>query len=194
MTFFTHASIKRKLMLITTVTSSLALLLASAGFVLYDLAAFRTRMSQDLMTQAEIISANSMAALAFKDERTVSEFLGALRAKEEIEAAAIYAPDGRVFAVYHRDPQRRRDCRRDPRRPATASTRTRCTCSTTSCCTSNRSARSTSSPTCSSGTRRLRNYTAIVGVLMLGRRCSPCCCPRACSGSSHSRSSISSRP
>ena len=104
MTFFTHASIKRKLMLITTVTSSLALLLASAGFVLYDLAAFRTRMSQDLVTQAEIISANSMAALAFRDERTVSEFLGALRAKEEIEAAAIYTPDGRLFAVYHRDP------------------------------------------------------------------------------------------
>ncbi len=48
-----------------------------------------------------------MAALAFRDERTVSEFLGALRAKEEIEAAAIYTPDGRVFAVYHRDPQRR---------------------------------------------------------------------------------------
>ena len=107
MTFFTHASIKRKLMLITTVTSSLALLLASAGFVLYDLAAFRTRMSQDLMTQAEIISANSMAALAFRDERTVSEFLAALRAKEEIEAAAIYTPDGRLFAVYQRDPQRR---------------------------------------------------------------------------------------
>ena len=107
MTFFTHASIKRKLMLITTVTSSLALLLASAGFVLYDLAAFRTRMSQDLVTQAEIISANSMAALAFRDERTVSEFLGALRAKEEIEAAAIYTSDGRLFAVYHRDPQRR---------------------------------------------------------------------------------------
>lgn len=107
MTFFTHASIKRKLMVITTVTSSLALLVASAGFIVYDLAAFRTRMSQDLVTQAEIISANSMAALAFRDERTVSEFLGALRAKEEIEAAAIYTPDGRVFAVYHRDPERR---------------------------------------------------------------------------------------
>jgi signal transduction histidine kinase/DNA-binding response OmpR family regulator/methyl-accepting chemotaxis protein len=105
MTYFTHGSIKRKLMLITAVTSSLALLLASAGFVFYDLAAFRARMSQDLMTQAEIISANSMAALAFRDERTVSEFLGALRAKEEIETAAIYTPDGRVFAVYHRDPE-----------------------------------------------------------------------------------------
>ena len=107
MTFFTHASIKRKLMLITTVTSSLALLLASAGFLLYDLTAFRARMSHDLMTQAEIISANSMAALAFQDERTVSEILAALRAKDEIVAAAIYTPDGRLFAVYRRDPQRR---------------------------------------------------------------------------------------
>ena len=56
-------------MLITMVTSSLALLMASAGFLVYDLVAFRTRMSHDLMTQAEIIGANSMAALAFQDER-----------------------------------------------------------------------------------------------------------------------------
>ena len=38
---FKDMSIKRKLMLITIVTSSLALLLASIGFVVYDLTAFR---------------------------------------------------------------------------------------------------------------------------------------------------------
>ena len=101
---FKDMSIKRKLMLITIVTSSLALLLASIGFVVYDLTAFRARMSQDLMTQAKIIGANSTAALAFRDENAVREILSALRAKDEIEAAAIYTPDGRVFAVYRRGP------------------------------------------------------------------------------------------
>ena len=99
---FRNLSITRKLMLIATLTSSLALLLASIGFVLYDQTAFRARMSQDLMTQAEIIGSNSMAALAFQDKRAVTESLSALQAKDEIVAAAIYTPDGRLFAFYRR--------------------------------------------------------------------------------------------
>ena len=90
-------------MLITIVTSSLALLLASVGFVAYDLTAFQARMSHDLMTQAEIIGSNSTAALAFQDEAAVTEILSALRAKDEIDAAAVYTPDGRIFATYRRD-------------------------------------------------------------------------------------------
>ena len=125
-------------------------------------------MSQDLVTQAEIISANSMAALAFRDERTVSEFLGALRAKEEIEAAAIYTPDGRVFAVYHRDPQRRANL---PSRPEASGYRFEENAL--------RVFHEIVLHEQSLGTlyiqsdmqqwyARLRNYTAIVGILMLG--------------------------
>ena len=65
---FRTLSIKGKLMLITMLTSSVALLVASAGFLVYDLVAFRDRMSQDLMTEARIIGANSAAGLAFHDE------------------------------------------------------------------------------------------------------------------------------
>ena len=68
-------SIKRKLMLITMSTSTVALLLASVGFVVYDLVAFRSQMSDDLMTQAEIVGANSMAALAFRDGPAAREIL-----------------------------------------------------------------------------------------------------------------------
>ena len=96
-------SIKRKLMLITMLTSSLALLLASAGFVAYDLLAFRSQMSEDLMTQAEVIGSKSTAALAFQDADTATEILSALRAKDGIVAAALYAPEGRLFAQYRRD-------------------------------------------------------------------------------------------
>ncbi len=95
-------SIRRKLMLITMLTSSLALLLASIGFIAYDLTAFKARMGHDLTTQAEIIGTNSMAALAFHDEDAVRETLSALKAKDEILAAAIYARDGKLFASYHR--------------------------------------------------------------------------------------------
>jgi signal transduction histidine kinase/DNA-binding response OmpR family regulator/methyl-accepting chemotaxis protein len=103
MRLFRNLSIKRKLMLIAMVTSSLALLLASVGFLAYDLTAFRARMGHDLMTQAEIVGANSMAALAFQDKKATGEILAALQAKDEIVAAAIYAPDGTVFTTYQRD-------------------------------------------------------------------------------------------
>jgi hypothetical protein len=50
-----NLSIKRKLTLITMLTSSLALILSSASFLIYDLVSFRHLLSQDLMTQAQII-------------------------------------------------------------------------------------------------------------------------------------------
>ena len=62
-------SIKRKLTLITMLTSCFALLLSSVGFLIYDLIAFRRAMSQDLMSQAQIIGSNIAAAVAFKDEK-----------------------------------------------------------------------------------------------------------------------------
>ncbi|HXW05373.1 MAG TPA: response regulator [Vicinamibacterales bacterium] len=97
-----NLSIKRKLMVITMATSSLALLVASAGFLLYDLTAFRARMSDDLVTQAEILGTSSIGPLAFQDERAVADILAALRAKDDTVAAAIYAPDGKLFAAYRR--------------------------------------------------------------------------------------------
>ena len=99
---FRTLSIKGKLMLITMLTSSVALLVASAGFLVYDLVAFRARMSQDLMTEARIIGANSAAGLAFHDERAVGEILAALKARDETVSAALYTPNGELFASYLR--------------------------------------------------------------------------------------------
>jgi PAS domain S-box-containing protein len=114
---FRNLSITRKLTVIATVTSSLALLFASVGFLVYDQTAFRARMSQDLLTQAEIIGSNSMAALAFEDEKAVGEILSALKAKDDIVAAAIYSPDGRLFAFYR---QPGSDARSLPAQPEAA--------------------------------------------------------------------------
>jgi signal transduction histidine kinase/CheY-like chemotaxis protein len=100
---FRTLSIKGKLMLVTMLTSSVALLVASAGFLVYDLVAFRDRMSQDLMTEARIIGANSAAGLAFHDERAATEILAALKARDETVSAAIYTPNGELFASYVRD-------------------------------------------------------------------------------------------
>jgi signal transduction histidine kinase/ActR/RegA family two-component response regulator len=97
-----NLSINRKLMLITMLTSSVALVLLSASFLIYDLTSFRHFLSEDLETQAEVIGYNSAAAMAFKDESAASVTLSALKAKEDIVAAVLYDPRGKVFAQYVR--------------------------------------------------------------------------------------------
>src|ERR1700681_2134925 len=94
-----NLSIKRKL---TMITSSVALILASASFLIYDLVSFRHLLSQDLMTQAEIIGYNSAGAMEFKDEPAATATLSALTAKEDIVTAVLYKPDGKIFAHYFR--------------------------------------------------------------------------------------------
>jgi signal transduction histidine kinase/DNA-binding NarL/FixJ family response regulator len=97
-----NLSIRRKLILITMLTSSIALLLSSASFLIYDLISFRHLLTQDLTTQAEIIGYNSAAAMAFKDEPAATATLSALMVKGDIVAAVLYSPDGKMFAQYFR--------------------------------------------------------------------------------------------
>jgi signal transduction histidine kinase/ActR/RegA family two-component response regulator len=97
-----NLSIKRKLTLITMLTSSIALILSSASFLVYDLVSFRHLLTQDLMTQAEIIGYNSAGAMEFKDEPAATATLSALTAKEDIVTAVLYRPDGKIFAHYFR--------------------------------------------------------------------------------------------
>ena len=97
-----NLSIKRKLTLITMLTSSIALVLSSVSFLIYDLVSFRHLLSQDLMTQAQIIGYNSAGAMEFKDEPAATATLSALTAKEDIVTAALYKPDGKIFARYSR--------------------------------------------------------------------------------------------
>jgi len=97
-----NLSIKRKLTLITMLTSSIALILSAASFLIYDLISFRHLLSQDLITQAEIIGYNSAGAMEFKDEPAATATLSALTAKEDIVAAVLYSRDGKMFAHYFR--------------------------------------------------------------------------------------------
>src|SRR5258708_15080903 len=97
-----NLSIKRKLTLITMLTSSIALILSSVSFLIYDLVELSTLISQHLMTQAEIMGYNSAGAMEFKDEPAATATLSALTAKEDIVTAVLYKPDGKIFAHYFR--------------------------------------------------------------------------------------------
>src|SRR3989442_14455776 len=98
-----NLSIKRKLTLITMLTSSAALILSALSFLVYDLVYFRHLLIQDLMTQAEIIGYNSAGAMEFRDVPAATATLSALTAKEGVVAAGLYGPDGKKFAQYSRN-------------------------------------------------------------------------------------------
>ena len=97
-----NLSIRAKLMIITMLTSGVALILLSTSYLGYDLISFRHLLGEDLATQAEIIGYNSAAAMAFKDAPTATVTLSALKAKEDIVAAVLYSPSGKIFAKYVR--------------------------------------------------------------------------------------------
>ncbi|MGH8068680.1 MAG: ATP-binding protein [Candidatus Entotheonellia bacterium] len=100
---FEALPIKRKLMLVIMLTSLTALLLACAGFALYELVTVRRLMVGDLTTLADVIGATSTAALIFEDTKAATEFLGALKTKPHIVVACFYTKYGRFFAGYSRD-------------------------------------------------------------------------------------------
>ncbi|MGA2737010.1 MAG: response regulator [Bryobacteraceae bacterium] len=99
---FRDVSIKRKLIGIIMATTTVALLLACATFLAYELVTYRSTVTQQLATLAQIVAESSTAALAFEDRTSARETLAALRAEPNLEAACIYTRDGRPFAAFLR--------------------------------------------------------------------------------------------
>jgi signal transduction histidine kinase len=103
MPVFTDLSIRHKMTAIILGISFAVLLLASAVFVIIEVATSRRAVVQELSVIAEIVGSNSTAALAFRDDVSAQETLSALKAKPNIVLAYIYTSDGGVFARYPAD-------------------------------------------------------------------------------------------
>ena len=100
---FRDISIRRKLTLIIVVISSVSLLLASIAFITTDRINTREALGNNLRTMADIIAANSSAALLFGDTLAGEENLGFLEAQEHIEAVEILGLDGSEFVSYRKE-------------------------------------------------------------------------------------------
>jgi diguanylate cyclase (GGDEF)-like protein len=98
--FFRGISIKRKLNGIIMLTSTLALLLASAGLLTNHALSLRRTMEAELDTLAQVIATHSTAALTFNDPQAATETLGALKAHPDILFGCIYRRNGTMFAQY----------------------------------------------------------------------------------------------
>ena len=92
--------IRRKLTLLIVLISTVSLLLASTAFITSDRINTQQTVSDNLGTMADIIAANSSAALLFSDPVAAQETLGFLNSQPYIQAAAIYGRDELEFASY----------------------------------------------------------------------------------------------
>lgn len=100
MRFLRTFSIKGKLMWIIMLTSGVALLIACAAFVAYEIVVFRRSMVLDLTTLARIMADSCAVPLSFENDEEAKRALNTLQAKQHIVFASILRKDGREFASY----------------------------------------------------------------------------------------------
>ena len=97
-------TIRQKLISIGMLSSLTALVSASVAFLVYDAYTYRQRMARRILTEAQIISFNSITPLLFNDPEAATATLGGLRAEPAVVAALVLPPEGsQPFATYTRD-------------------------------------------------------------------------------------------
>ena len=145
-------SIRRKLALITALASGVALMAAGLALVTYDRVSVEGTMLRRLRGVGDILAYNSATAIVFRDPDSAAKTLEALRSDPHVEAACVYTADGALFAGYGRrqageacppgpgEGAERIEAARDGRQPPDRCSRT------------GRWARSSCTPTWSSGT------------------------------------------
>ncbi|HUO32352.1 MAG TPA: ATP-binding protein [Bryobacteraceae bacterium] len=95
-----NTPIRRKVTIITMMTTLAALVMAGAGILLVDSLLFRRSLQRDLTALARIIADGSTAALAFNDPDTAAQTLASLRWRTHVQSACTYRLNGSVLAAY----------------------------------------------------------------------------------------------
>src|SRR6266404_2197102 len=98
--FLNQLSIRRRLLLLTMLTSGIGVLLGCAGYVVFDLRDVRQQKVEDLQSLADFVGTNAIAALAFDDPAGATNLLEALHPRPHIRLGLFYAPDRAYLAGY----------------------------------------------------------------------------------------------
>ena len=93
-------SIKKKIQLIITATSCLVLTIAFLALAGADWMVGRRTLVADVSGVADIVAANSTAALMFDDPASAEEILGALQTRPHVLFARLATTTGRTLAAY----------------------------------------------------------------------------------------------
>ncbi len=106
---FAKSSIRSKLMWITMLTSTGAVLLACVAFGAYELFNYRYQMTRELSVLAEMVSAKQATGKNLDDPEVANEVSTWARQQRPIVMACVYSKDGRLLIKYVRagTPKRR---------------------------------------------------------------------------------------
>jgi diguanylate cyclase (GGDEF)-like protein len=96
-------SIQRQITMLGLALTALVLAAFALGMVLHEAANRRQTLEASMTTEAEIIGANSAAAISFGAETEANEILASLAASPDVLQARIFLPDGRTLGRYARD-------------------------------------------------------------------------------------------
>jgi signal transduction histidine kinase len=100
--YFQDLPISRKIRQAIFWTNVAALVLCSAGIIVYELTVTRRLAQQYLDTLAQIVAANASNALATGDASAAEQILFILYDQPQIVSARIFDSDGKPFATYLR--------------------------------------------------------------------------------------------
>ena len=95
-------TLRQQLLLVNLATVSAAILMAVVLMFSAELRTWKQALVQDIAIKADIIGNQCSAALLFNAPKDAEEILGALRADDQIEFAAIYTKGGMLFAAYRK--------------------------------------------------------------------------------------------
>jgi signal transduction histidine kinase/ActR/RegA family two-component response regulator len=96
-------TVRGKLVRVVLITTLTSLCVAGIAMLTVDLSRYQKSWASDMSSEASILSVAIAPALAFNDHEAAVRNLSALAARPRVMAAALYSPDGTVYASFLRD-------------------------------------------------------------------------------------------
>jgi signal transduction histidine kinase/ActR/RegA family two-component response regulator len=103
LTPFRDLPIRRKLLLLTLAPTVAALLLASAGFLTWDIVERRREIRNDVEAESQVLPENLAASITFERPDEVDATLAVLKIRPHVRFACVYALDGKRVGQYPQD-------------------------------------------------------------------------------------------
>jgi len=100
--FFSRLPIRGKLLMLTLLTSSVAILFSATLFTIYQLTVFRGQLVNEASTLTDVLVEQTRLAMAHDDGAAIERTLSRLRDDKSIVLASVYGGDGRPVASFVR--------------------------------------------------------------------------------------------
>jgi two-component system, sensor histidine kinase and response regulator len=93
-------SLRRRILLLTMITTGAGLVLGSAGYLFYDTRTAREQKLEQLELAADLIGTNATASIAFDDPESATKYLSALQTRSGFRGGVLYTDKGKILATY----------------------------------------------------------------------------------------------